>query len=107
MVAAGLLRHRVRVQNPTVLTNDVGQDEYSYSPGDETWARVEFANARKGTDGEVQAAGTALFNVTIRYRDDVTYLTRLAWGTRILQVVGIQSDVLNVTMELECEEADL
>jgi len=107
MVAAGKLRHRVRVQNPTVTTNDVGQDEYTYSPGDETWALVEYASARKGTDGQVQAAGTALFNITIRFREDVNYMTRLAWGSRVLQVVGIEADPLQVTMTVEAEEADL
>ena len=108
-LAAGKLRHRIQVQNPVVITNDVGQDEYTYTSlgADDTWALVEFVNERKGTAGAVQAAGSALFEITMRHRTDITYRTRLIWQTRTLQVTGISKDPLDVVMTLEAEEAEL
>tara|TARA_R100001594_G_scaffold40312_1_gene72140 strand:- start:3157 stop:3486 length:330 start_codon:yes stop_codon:yes gene_type:complete len=108
MVAAGKLREIVRIENPTITLNAVGQAEYSYLSlgAPEVFAQVEYTSQNKTSDGEVQNAGQANFLVTMRYRTDITYRTRLVWGARVLQVVGIESDPKKVVSMLECEEAD-
>lgn len=110
MLAAGSLRHRVTIKNPVATANDSGQVEYNYNLGISPpviWALVEYTSQNKTTDGDVQNAGQATFLVRCRYRTDITYRTRLIFGTKELMVTGISEDTLKIETLVECEEADL
>ena len=107
---AGRLRERVTVINPTTVTDAAGQNTYNYGLGAGSvtvWAAVRNVSQLQSTDGDIQPSGQERFQVRIRYRSDVDYDTRLDWGTRQLQVVGIENyRNLDHELILECEEAD-
>lgn len=105
----GALRHQITLQNPGAAVPD-GDGGFT-----QTWtnldparvsAAIQPATAR---DLERIVANTeqskASHLVTIRYHSGVTTETRILFGTRILQVTGIQNpDERNISLILVCEE---
>lgn len=108
---AGRLRERVAIMTRTTMTDENGQEWYRYTTPslakDTVWAAVRATSQNKNGDGEQLPAGTETFDVRIRYRSDVGYATRLKWGTKYLEVMGVE-DYRNLGHELRlsCELVD-
>tara|TARA_R110000782_G_scaffold74296_2_gene148487 strand:- start:154 stop:480 length:327 start_codon:yes stop_codon:yes gene_type:complete len=106
---AGQLRQIVSIQQPTPTDDSTGQRKFVYATTEpKVWARVRNVSQSKSMDGEVQAAGIERYEVRVRYREGMTYDTRIKFGALILQVVGV-NNVMERDHELriDCEVADL
>jgi head-tail adaptor len=109
MAMRGMKRHLVTLQNPGVDVPDgrggvTNVPEYLTPPT--MYAAIRPATARdleRSVANTVQS--TASHIVELDYHPQVTTATRVLFGSRVLQVVGVQNpDERNVDMVLACEE---
>jgi SPP1 family predicted phage head-tail adaptor len=102
----GSLRHRVTLQTPTSAADGDGGYTDTWATLVTVWASVVPATARdleRAVAGTVQSSATHL--VTIRYLAGVTTKTRVLFGTRTLQVTGVQNpEERNISLVLVCQE---
>lgn len=105
----GALRHAVTVQNPLPPVKDA-DGGYTTAWADlatQWWASIQPATVRsleRAVAGTVVSAATHL--VRMRYLPGVTTATRILFGTRVLNVTGVQNqDERNIELVLVCEEA--
>jgi SPP1 family predicted phage head-tail adaptor len=104
----GSLRHQVSLQNPPPAATPDGDGGYTETPVTfaTVWASIVPATAHdleRAVAGTVQSSATHL--VTIRYLAGVTTKTRVLFGTRTLQVTGVQNpDERNISLVLVCQE---
>lgn len=103
---AGSLRHRVTLQTPATAADGDGGYTDTWTALATVWASVVPATAHdleRAVAGTVQSSATHL--VTIRYLAGVTTKTRVLFGTRTLQVTGVQNpDERNISLVLVCQE---
>lgn len=100
-MAIGQMRARVTIQNRTVVRDALGAARESWADVATVWAEVVPVSGQERlvSSADVPLA-TATHRVMIRYRDDVTPLSRLVWAGRVLDVasadppVGGKNDVL-------------
>jgi SPP1 family predicted phage head-tail adaptor len=74
----------------------------STTDGDEVWASVI---GRSGTETlkDEGVASTVIYDVTMRYRLDVTSTNRLLWRGLILEIVSVIADEKRTQLTLECK----
>lgn len=119
---AGLLRHRITLQTPTSAPDGDGGFVNTWPPdGGATLATnvpasiepASLLGAAMGPamskDMERVIAGTVLSSathlVTMRYLDGVTTKTRVLFGSRVLNVTGVQNpEERNISLVLICQE---
>lgn len=106
---AGQMRQMVTIQNPSVVTDNTGQDTYSFSTvASNVPADVKNISQRKTEDGFIQASGQETYEVWMRYTSLVNYNTRLLYNGQILSVTNIMDQKeLRHAMKLRCEVVDL
>ena len=101
---AGALRQIITLQTPTESVATDGQRSFSYATSIVLWASVKNRSQDKSTAGDVQAAGVEGYMVRMRYRDDVTYDSRIIYDGKTLQIVGIENEnERNRELRIECE----
>lgn len=90
---AGILRHRLKLQERGFISQDPTTGELIYGWVDiaDVWGRVEPLSARdfiaaSAVQSEVSA------RITIRYRTDVTPTTRILHRDRIYNITGVLAD---------------
>jgi head-tail adaptor len=105
---AGQLRQIVAIQQPTGTDDGTGQRVYTYATTEpKVWAKVRNVSQSKGMDGDVVAAGLERYEVRMRFRTGVDYLTRIIFGDLVLQVVGVNNVMeRDHELQLDCEVAD-
>ena len=100
----GKLRELVKLQNPVGAVSTDGQKTFTYASSEVVWASVRNVSQRQTTEGDIQGAGAENYQVRIRYRSGVSYDTRILYGTKVLQVVGIENVAeRNRELRLQCE----
>jgi SPP1 family predicted phage head-tail adaptor len=106
------MRNLVSIQDPTEAIDATGTKTYAYTTTEEkVWARVRNVSQNASMDGDIQKAGIESYEVRIRWRDNITYDTRLLFRDLTLQVRGIENVLERAhpsgELILSCEVADL
>jgi SPP1 family predicted phage head-tail adaptor len=102
---AGELRHRIDLQSSTGTADDAGEVIESWSDyASNLPAKYEgIAGSEVDRADQRTAVGKARF--TIRHRDDVTPLHRVAWGSRTFQITDVFDEIGRQRwLTIECTE---
>lgn len=108
MPPIGQLRHRVTVQNPARTADGGGgyTESWSNASPATVWAKIDPATPsliERVAGNTIEAPITHI--VTMRAHSAVTTKTRLVFGSRNLQVRGLQRvDEVSEWLVLSCEE---
>lgn len=108
MPGIGTLRHRVRIQNPTRTADGGGGYTESWANASPAlmWASINPATPsliERVAGNTIEAPITHI--VTLRAHSGITTRTRLVFGSRYLQVRGLQRvDEVSEWLVLSCEE---
>jgi SPP1 family predicted phage head-tail adaptor len=90
-LAAGRLRHRVRIQNLVSERDSEGVIQHEWVALATVWASVEPISGREFIQsGATQSEVTA--RITIRHRDDVVANMRIVHRGRVYNIKGVLSD---------------
>lgn len=103
---AGLLRQRVTIQAPNVVTNAYGEPITSWVPLATVWGSVLPLAGREAMNQEAgQVQATVQQDVRIRWRSDVSPRMRLVVGARALDVESVEDpDGRRRVLRLLCRE---
>lgn len=98
----GAMRHRVTLQRPERVADEIGGAAIAWSDEGEAWGAIE---ALSGAEAAAFDAGRAVssFRVTIHRRADARPGWRLLWGERRLRIVSATDDGAPM-LSLICEE---
>ena len=101
---AGTLRERLQIQRHTLIDQGGGGSSVAWVEQRTVWGRVQPLEGRE----QIQAMGlapTGMYQVTIRYRDDVKPATdRLFWKDMILNIrTATNPDERRQWLEMMCE----
>lgn len=102
---AGRLRHRVEVQAPVDVRDDVGGVTKDFETIATRWAQVSPLSAREMWASE-QVDSDVTHKVRMRWTDDLTTDYRLIYDDRILNIMHppIVKDERRVEIEVLCKE---
>ncbi len=100
--ALGAMRHRVTLQKPTRVADEIGGAAIAWSNEGVVWASIEALSGADAPAFDAQRAVSS-FRVTIHRRDDVRVGWRLILGERRLRVTGAADDGAP-KLSLVCEE---
>ncbi len=105
---AGQMRQLVDIQNPKKVTDNTGQDTYSFSTiATKVPADVKNISQRKSEDGFIQNSGQETYEVWMRYDSRVGYNSRLLYEGLVLNVTQVMDQKeLRFAMKLRCEVVD-
>ena len=89
---AGKLRERVTIQQKTLVSDGMGGQSETWATLATVWAAVKpnIAGAREamtGAAGQVQAR--TVYEVRIRYRDDIDAKMRVLWRGNTLEIESV------------------
>ena len=90
---AGLMRHRVTIQQPTLLPDGMGGGTYTWSNVATVWANVTTTNPASSLNIEEQTSdqfrSVQYYIVVMRYRGNLQTNMRLIYRGRVLQILSI------------------
>ena len=103
---AGLLRHRVTIQQRETSKDAYGQDVITWSDLATVWARVSPLQGREYlTARQAVAVAEVTTRITARNRSDVTPDMRVVFGAHTYQIRSvIRPEERNIEMQLMCSE---
>lgn len=109
MIAAGKLRHRIRLEKPTGrTTNDYGErlpEGTAYEAVRTVWGNVEALRVREYFAAQENNNETS-YRVTLRHQADIQPGWRLVWliygGERVLELTGPPLDRGGNRTQTEC-----
>ena len=106
MPRIGELNHQVVLQYKTRVADGMGGFTDTYVTAATVWAKMTTLRS----DEAIQAmatTGTAVHNITIRYRTDVKASWRVKFGNRYFAIIGPPIDVnfKHEFLELKCKES--
>lgn len=90
-VAAGRLRHRVRIDAQVVHKNSSGEQDIAWEEVATVWAAIEPLSARESLLAE-QVQSKVNARIVIRARDDIVASMRAVHGTTIYNIEGVIRD---------------
>jgi SPP1 family predicted phage head-tail adaptor len=110
---AGLLRQRITIQVPSLVSDNRGGGVYQWSDVATVWAQIktytasDYRNREQFQESQLRAKNE--FLITMRYTPDtITTAMRVLWNGFSLEILAITNiDVLNWTMELYVREEGL
>ena len=100
--APGAMRHRVTLQKPTRVADEIGGAATVWSDEGAVWAAIEALGGGALSSHDVQR-GVSSFRVILNRRDDVRVGWRVLWSERRLRVVSAANDAAP-RLSLICEE---
>lgn len=101
---AGKLRHRVRIQVATESISQSGSVSTDWRNVESRWAEISPIAGGEQVQGE-QRIASKTHQVRLRYFDGLTTQHRLLFGTRVLEIVSINTiDEIKREMVLDCRE---
>lgn len=93
-LAAGLLRHKVLIEEFIEYKNSAGEREQTWITFKETWASVEPLSAREFIAAQqMQSKVTA--RITMRYTPGINAAMRIVYRGQIFNIEGILSDKIS------------
>src|SRR4051812_26750127 len=88
MIRAGELRQRITLQVGVPGTDPRWGEVTDWQDVDEVWASVTPRAAGEKSDAKGQQTEVT-HDIVVRFRADVTSETRINWGGRSLEIVGV------------------
>ena len=106
MPRTGELDRQIVLQYKTKVSDGMGNFTETYHDAATVWAKMRTLKS----DEAIQAmatTGTAIHNITIRYRTDVRASWRVRYGSRYFAIIGPPIDVnfKHEFLELKCKES--
>lgn len=89
--AAGLLRHRVQLEQQVTMVSSFGESETVWTHVADVWARVEPLSAREFIAAS-QTQSKVSARIVIRYREDVKASMRILHRGKVYNIEGVLSD---------------
>lgn len=106
MVRAGLLRHRVTIQQQVSDTDEWGQPVDTWNDVDTVWGEVRDLQGREFMESRQAPGGEITTRVRIRYRGDMTRQKRIVTSGRVLEIESVLEPTgRSELLELMCREA--
>ena len=102
---AGELRNRITLQKPVHARSAFNEDVTTYVDVASVWAAIDWGSGRRFLEAsqlnsEVQGV------IRIRYRSDVQAQWRIAYGSRVFQILSIANiQERGRELQLSCKEA--
>lgn len=90
-VAAGILRHRVRIEEQVTAKDSFGQVDTYWAPFATVWAAIEPLSAREFLAAQ-QVQSKASARITIRYRPGLLASMRIIHRDTLYNIEGILQD---------------
>lgn len=101
---AGLLRHRVTIQDKTAVQDGYGEETLTWSTYAERWASVEPLQGREFLEGKALAAEVTV-RIRLRFVSGAAPEMRVVYGEHTYEIVSvIDVDLRGVEMVLMCRE---
>lgn len=85
---AGELRHRITIQQKTVVRDTYGGETVTWTNTATVWAAVEPLSGREYFSAQ-QVQAEVNHRIRIRYRAGITTTMRVLWGTRVFDILAI------------------
>jgi SPP1 family predicted phage head-tail adaptor len=106
MTRPGEMRHQVSLQYKTRVPDSMGGWVDSYVTAATVWAKLTTLKSDEAIQA-MSTTGTAIHNITIRYRTDVRASWRIKYGSRYFAIIGPPIDVnfKHEFLELKCKES--
>ncbi|MGV8996394.1 MAG: phage head closure protein [Parvibaculaceae bacterium] len=89
MSGVGAMRERVAIETATRTSDGAGGEVVTWVPLATVWAEVQSLSGTEVTQAE-RAEARGQYNVTIRFRDDVTAAMRLVWRGQALNIRNVR-----------------
>lgn len=100
---AGLLRHRVSLQQNTPVRDEAGQPIASWAEVTKLWADVRFMRGLEALKSDA-AVSVNQCSIRIRYRAGVTSAMRLVGGSTVYDIRAVLPDTTGKRyLDLLCE----
>lgn len=93
-LAAGKLRHRVRIEEFRSDLDSNGAVQEMWTLWAEAWAAIEPLSAREFIQS-AQAQSSVVARITIRYRPGLSHTMRIVHRGRIYNIAGVLPDVVS------------
>jgi len=93
------MRNIVKVYAPTVSTDSVGQETYSYSLYKKMYASYERDGFDKNENGFIQASGEETITFKVRYDPNITYNHRIEFEGNMYRIIAVDN-YMNLRHEL-------
>jgi SPP1 family predicted phage head-tail adaptor len=90
-LAAGRLRHRIRIDEQIVHVNSSGEQDVAWEEVTTLWAAIEPLSARESLLAE-QVQSKVNARITIRARDDIRASMRAVHGSTVYNIEGVIRD---------------
>ena len=90
-VAAGRLRHRIRIDEQVTLKNSFGEQTTEWEEVATVWAAIEPLSARESMIAE-QTQSKVSVRIIIRARTDIRASMRAVHGATIYNIEGVITD---------------
>lgn len=101
---AGRLRHRVTIQNKSVVHDSFGEETIIWTTLATVWGQIEAAGGRESVE-ERQAEAERTVRMTMRYRSDVRPEMRATWSGHTYDIRAVlDAEGRGREMMLICEE---
>ncbi len=102
-MSAGKLRERITIQSETTTPDGGGGYTASWTNVATVWARVTPTRGNEALEA-MQMRDTQLYDITIRYRNDVLPKNRVLWGSIELNIRAVANkDERDRYLTLVCE----
>ena len=106
MPRTGEMDRQIRLQYKTVAKDAMGTPVETWNNGALVWAKMRTLKSDEAIQA-MSTTGTAIHNITIRYRTDVRANWRIRYGSRYFAIIGPPIDVnfKHEFLELKCKES--
>lgn len=102
---AGLLRHKIEIQNKAIMRDSMGGETITWVPFAYAWASIEPLNGREYFAAR-QTQATTTHRMRMRYQSGIKPYHRIQWAERYFNIDAILNPAeRNKELILLCSEA--
>ena len=102
------MRNIVQLWEPTVTTDNTGQETYSYALYRTVYAQYNRDSFTKSEDGFVQASGQETVSFILRFDPAITYNHRIVFEGETYRITALDNYMnLRHELRLTCTAVDL
>jgi len=105
MPRTGEMNHQVSLQYKTRVADGMGGWTDTFVTAATVWAKITTMRSDEAINA-MATTGTAIHNITIRYRTDVRANWRVRYGSRYFAIIGPPIDVnfKHEFLDIKCKE---
>ncbi len=107
VIRAGTLNERIAIESPVRTQNSVGEETTTWATFATVWADVQQAS---GTERFMSGAdviqATGVYDITVRYRIDLTTQMRIQWRGRTMNILSIDPRRADGELRILCQAVE-